>query len=405
MATLGSNTGTQLTNDLATYLNLQKQNANGTLDTTQLAAIINNYLTTGEKLVMETGTTTNSVYKQFNTTDVVPAKNEIVTTGLWSNGSGSLNTFFTSSNASIAGGIGATTANYYYNVYASTASTAPVEFSVAYGHISGSGSATYTNNSNTTFATKATYFQYRALLTDTAENHFHFYSGSTPDGYSSDEIYIINVARSNYRERMDAGNWQITLTGTSGSFTFIDESGEKFNTTNGGTNEYNIVNGTLNLGSNVTASINTYTASNGQGFGKFYPDYGILVFNPKALASTLGAQNITPSGSAMDSYDSIRLFNVIKTGADFEARRIENVSTAHYFVRVNNREFNFSNNPTYTDATGSMTQPTFTTDPLTYITTVGLFNDANEMIAVAKTSQPIAKSFSKELLLKVKLDF
>jgi hypothetical protein len=52
-----------------------------------------------------------------------------------------------------------------------------------------------------------------------------------------------------------------------------------------------------------------------------------------------------------------------------------------------------------------MKQPTFTTDPLTYITTIGLFNDANEMIAVAKTSQPIAKSFSKELLLKVKLDF
>ena len=99
------------------------------------------------------------------------------------------------------------------------------------------------------------------------------------------------------------------------------------------------------------------------------------------------------------------MFNVIKAGGDFQARRIENISTAHYFVRVNNREFNFSNNPTYTDATGSMTQPTFQTDPLTYITTVGLFNDANEMIAVAKTSQPIAKSFSKELLLKVKLDF
>jgi hypothetical protein len=42
---------------------------------------------------------------------------------------------------------------------------------------------------------------------------------------------------------------------------------------------------------------------------------------------------------------------------------------------------------------------------MTFITTVGLYNDANEMVAVAKTSRPIAKSFSKELLLKVKLDF
>lgn len=405
MATLGSNTGTQLTNDLASYLNLQKQNANGTLDTTQLASIINNYLTTGEKLVMETGTTTNSVYKQFNTTDVVPAKNEIVTTGLWSNGSGSLMTFYTGSSTSIAGMSGSTTSNYYYNVYASTnTGSAPIEFSVAYGHISGSGSATYTNDSNTTFATKATYFQYRALLTDTAENHFYFYTGSNADGLAADEIYVINVARSNYRERMDAGNWQITLSGSNGTFTFIDESLEKFNTTNAGTNEYNIVSGTLNLGSNTPSVINSYTAANGKGYGKFYPDYGILVFNPGALSSTVGTELAT-SGSSFDAYEQKRIFKSIVGGGDFEARRIENVSTAHYFVRVNNREFNFSNNPTYTDATGSFTQTTFVTDPLSYITTVGLFNDANEMIAVAKTSQPIAKSFSKELLLKVKLDF
>ena len=106
MATLGSNTGTQLTNDLATYLNQQKQSANGVIDTAQLATIINTYLTTGEQLVVETGVTTNSVYKAFNTTDIVSAKNEIVTTGLFSNGSGSLAAFYTSSTPSIAGASG-----------------------------------------------------------------------------------------------------------------------------------------------------------------------------------------------------------------------------------------------------------------------------------------------------------
>jgi hypothetical protein len=40
-----------------------------------------------------------------------------------------------------------------------------------------------------------------------------------------------------------------------------------------------------------------------------------------------------------------------------------------------------------------------------YPTTIGLYNDSNELIAVAKTSKPIAKSFSKEVLVKVKLDF
>ena len=93
-------------------------------------------------------------------------------------------------------------------------------------------------------------------------------------------------------------------------------------------------------------------------------------------------------------------------GGDFEARRIENVSTAHYFVRVNNREFNYSNNPTFvTGSQGDFYNAAFTTDPVVYPTTIGLYNDSNELIAVAKTSKPIAKSFSKEVLVKVKLDF
>ena len=406
MATLGTNTGTQLTNDLATYLNQQKQSANGVIDTNQLANIINTYLTTGEQLVVETGVTTNSVYKTFNTTDIVSAKNEVVTTGLFSGGSGSLTSFYTSSTSTTAGASGSTTFAYYTNVYASAnTGSAPVEFAVAYGHISGAGAPTTAADPNSNRATQATYFQYRALLTDSNEDHFHFYSGSTQDAYATADIYAINLSRANYRERVDAGNWELVLSGSNGTFHFIDDSNEKFNTTNSGTNVYNIVNGTLNLGTQATASITTYTASNGQGFGKFYPDYGILVFSPSALASKVGAELSGSSQSSSYDYSQLDFLKSIQGGANFEARRIENVSTAHYFVRVNNREFNYSNNPTFTDATGSLAIATFKTDPVVYPTTVGLYNDANELIAVAKTSQPIAKSFSKEILLKVKLDF
>ena len=410
MAQLGSNTGTQLTNDLANYLNQQRQTANGVLDTAQLATIINNYLTTGEKLVMETGVTTNSVYKAFNTTDIVTAKNEIVTTGIWSNGNGSIGDVYspiaTGSNSALAGNSGSATDEYYYNVYVS-GSTTP-EFAVAYGHIAGGGAKSVKEDDNSTLPTKATYFQYRSLLTDTNENYFRFYSGSTEDAYSSNDIYVINLSRANYRERMDAGNWQLTLSGSTGTITLIDNSGEKFNTTNSGTNEFNIVKGSLNLGQNITASIDSYTASNGQGFGKFYPDYGILVLNPTALSASVGGElaGATQFETASYMFKHKNLFNAISGGGDFEARRIENVSTAHYFVRVNNREFNYSNNPTFvTGSQGEFYNPSFTTDPIVYPTTIGLYNDSNELIAVAKTSKPIAKSFSKEILVKVKLDF
>ena len=67
---------------------------------------------------------------------------------------------------------------------------------------------------------------------------------------------------------------------------------------------------------------------------------------------------------------------------------------------------NYSNNPTFvTGSDNSFAESTFEKDPRTFITTVGLYSDANELIAVAKTSQPVPKSFDKEVLIKVKLDF
>lgn len=408
MATLGQNTGTQLINDIASYLNAQKQTANGALDTTQLAGIINRYLTTGEQLVTETGVVTNSIYKQFNTTDIVTAQNEIVTTGLWSSGDGSLTTFFTGSSPAVAGQSGSATDEYYYNVYGSASTgSAEVEFAVAYGHISGAGAPNLAANDISTLPTKATYVQYRSLLLDGIAPKFKFYSGSVADGYESDDVYIVNVSRARYRERMDAGNISLTLSGSAGTITLIDDSGQKFDfQTNYGVREFNMVSGSLNLGTNSPATITSATASNLAGFGKFYPEQGIILLNPRALTAAVGAE-LTPSGSFVSyEFNHRRLFNSIKGGADFEARRTENVSTSHYFVRVFNREFNYSNNPTYISGSqGAFYQDTFKTDPKAYITSIGLYNDANELLAIAKTSKPIEKSFSKELVLKVKLDF
>ncbi len=79
---------------------------------------------------------------------------------------------------------------------------------------------------------------------------------------------------------------------------------------------------------------------------------------------------------------------------------------SNFFCRAGNKEFNFSNNPTFfTSSDGAFTQATFFKDPKTYITTVGLFNNSNELLAVAKLSQPVLKSYSREALIKVKLDF
>ena len=111
-----------------------------------------------------------------------------------------------------------------------------------------------------------------------------------------------------------------------------------------------------------------------------------------ALAETVGT--VKPFGGASESLLGVEtvvadtqnhktLVQAIDNGGDFQARRTENVSTQHFFVRATNREFNYSNNPTYTADDGTFAESSFEIDPQTYITTVGLLNTSNELIAVA----------------------
>lgn len=408
MAEITGQAGINLTEELANYLDRSLGNVNST----ELAALINQYLVGGDKLGAQGSQVQTGVYRRFLETDLIAGKVEVVTTGLWSGDTGSLTSFFTSSTQASA-----TTADYYVNVYNAdpSSSSATVQFAVSYGNRLSSGSVSLSNDDTATLASKATYAQYRSILLDEGQTRFLFYSSSEAGTHPSDDIYVVNVSRARYKEKLDAGNWSITLAGSNGSSTFIDDSGKKFDDTVGKAGRvFFIGSGSLNLGSENAATINSLTASNGQGFGLFYPDQGIMVFNPAALEDVVGASLDSGSvggstrylGFDYEGQNHFLMYNYIDSGSDFEARRTENVSTSHYFVRATNREFNFSNNPTFvTGSDGSFAESSFTRDPKTFITTVGLYNDANEMLAVAKTSQPIPKSFDKEVLIKVKLDF
>ena len=402
MATIQGQAGVNLSQELATYLSENQ----GNYTSEQLSTIINQYLSGGDKLGSTGGPISNGIYKRFGEFVQITGKVEVVTTGLWSGDTGSLTSFFTSSAQ-----VSATSGKYYYNVY-NTADTSSVQFSIAYGNRTGLGSPALSGDDTSTLETKATYAQYKQILLEQDDSQFTFLSSSAAGTHDSDAIYVINVARARYKEKMDAGNWSLTLSGSNTySTTLIDDSGKKFDDTVGKAGRvFNIVTGSLNLGTENAASISSSTAPNGQGFGLFYPDQGLIVLNPSALSSEVGTiHGSSLIGSVLTNASAKNqqyLFDSIALGGDFEARRTENVSTSHYFVRATNREFNFSNNPSFTTGSaGSFTESTFETNPQTFITTVGLLNDANEMIAVAKTSQPIPKSFDKEVLIKVKLDF
>ena len=399
-----------LINDPNITAQLQDLASGGQIDSNDVVALLNSALPSGQQLQAGAGVSTG-IYKRFGEFDKVNAKVEVITTGLWTGDTGSLTAAYTSSTQ-----VAAASGDYYYNVYdadPATDTTAEVQFGVAYGHVNGSGSVSLSVSDDALLASKANYAQYKSVILDPTDSKFSFENGAGTK-VDSNDIYAINVNRARYREKMDPGNWSLTLTGTGGTHTFIDDSGKKFGDTLGKAGRvFKVVSGSLNLGTENEATVNSTVSSGDVGFGLFYPDRGIIILSPAALEDAVGSVNVdgasvSIAGSASTSIEQENhkiLVNSINVGGDFQARRTENVSTQHFFVRATNREFNYSNNPTYVNALGKFVETTFETDPQTFITTIGLLNDANEMIAVAKTSQPIVKSFDKEVLIKVKLSF
>ena len=353
--------------------------------------------------------TNGKVYSRFDSaTDVVGNVKEAVSAGIWSDGSGTLSTFHTGSTQS------GSTARYFLdvsNLELGTSGSA-VQFSLAYGHRQGSGSQIV----NVDKPTKAIYSQYSQTLLAANDGIF------TMEGsINTDEIFVLNFERARQKEKVDPGNWQITISGSSGTEgkgglrTFIDDSGAVTNPTiNEAGRVFNIVSGSISAGIVTAAASET-----GGGVGLFYPDQGILIFNAgqfrpgNGMDITLrdgGPAGGIDSGSNTHNDNIFKFFSAISgsgvESAGFQARNEEDVTSTHYFVRVRNQEFNYSNNPTFTSGSnGSFRFSTMKDDPRVYITSVGLYDDANQLLAVAKLSKPILKSFAKELLVKVKLDY
>jgi len=418
MALIRDSRGALLASNISNYLAGAANTAGTPVDTNELVRIVNQFLGTGEQISSDITTITNGIYKKFGTIDKVTNRTEIVTSGIWSGDTGSLDAKATyTSSAQVA----STSGKYYLDVYneLTSSGTAEVQFSIAYGHVNGFGAPTITDNDDSTLPTKATYNQYKNVLLDSSDPYFSIYlsssaAGIVAGGTDMTSFYAININRARYKERLDPGNISIDLSGSVGFVTLIDDSGGTDENVTTAGRVYNLVSGSLNIGTAATASINSYAAKNGQGYGLFYPDMGIILLNPSALSASVDIKLAPAYNSIRNVYHqnngnnsgSVALLMAISGGMDFQVRRTENVSTSHYFVRANNREFNFSNNPTFvTGSVGAFVQPLFERDPHVYITSVGLYDDANELLAVAKTSKPIEKSFDKEIAIKVKLDF
>ena len=372
-----------------------------------------------------------SVFNPFDRKrDIILNRTKSGTKGLF-DGDDNMECYFTSSTKPTSSNA------YYYEVTdCETCGRIPY-FAAAYGHVSGSGSVFISNDTTASSyslsATHTIYSQYQLMCLEAERtsdgislSKFSFVSESIT--VASDDIYVINFNRNGIKDRLDPGNFQISLSELSGSF-FTNSAHTGSNVKVGSSKvmhliddsddfdelescygdpltSYSIVSGTLDSGKLQAATVNAY--------GRVYPNLGVIILHPKRLNEFLSFNTVT--GSNIAGNNAFKLFTAISGAASpfdtrtdshyITARNVKYKTTNHYFVRSYTGYSNYTNNPTFVSSSrNEIFDKCFIKEPQTYITSVGLYNSSRELMAIAKLSKPIAKTFDTDLLIKIRLSW
>jgi hypothetical protein len=343
-------------------------------------------------------------FKRFDPEDFLISADS-VTAGAWTENSPTITTFFTSSTQE-AGNSG----NYYLDLYSADtqdSNTGSVEFAVAFGDSEGSGSLLYDPGILGKSYTSTVFGQFQNIVLGDEDNTFNF-GGVTPVTQS---IYALSIERSKFKGSIFPGTLDLTLTQGSTTIKLTDNSKDASTTVfNEAGRVFQIVSGsqgsaTTNSPANAVANGMTISGS----YGLFLPDIGTILLNPSALDLSAGNGGIALStnyGENVVGFNNRKMYEAIKGGTSFTLNSQENITSDFIFVRARNSEFNYSENPSFiSGSAGEVLYTNFINAPQSFITSVGLYNDSNELLAVAKLSKPLKKDFTKEALIRVKLDF
>ena len=321
-----------------------------------------------------------------------------ITAGLWTNSQVPAITTFFSSSTQAAGSSG----DYYLNVF-SNAATSSLEFAVNYGNELGSGSMAYNLDVDGKSPSSTIYGQYRTLVLGDENASFTFGSVTSSDFWS------ISVERSRYKESVMPGSTTLEITGPNGVIQLTDNSQVASSVVfNDAGRVFQLVSGSAGVPF-TTLQANGYSIDSGS-YGLFLPDIATYILNPRALSNDqadggIGLDATTTSALTIASNPNPNIIYAAITSS-FTANSEETITSDFVFVRPRSSQFNYSENPSFiSGSTGEVLFPLFINSPTTYITTVGLYNDTNELLAVAKLSKPLEKDFTKEALVRVKLDF
>jgi hypothetical protein len=370
------------------------------------------------------------MYTRFSDNDTVTRQAQELVTSTWSNNTNNLTVAYTSSTQAVFT-TATSSGQFFIDVYDKPVQTAlsytadtttEVQYSVAFGHKAGSGSPDFTNDTGSfgLSSTRTTYNQYRQLHYNDDTKFFKF-GDHTPDS-----IYVINVNRARYKQRLTLGTLNLQISGNSVDLTpaqqnlihLTDDS--VTNTTAAGTSVslgpyYNVVSGSS--GTVLSGTTSTAQLDSSGSYGFFYPEAGLIILNGEAFGGTLSPRGASTGLSTnTDKFHEKLVRHISNEGnqimgavaahtGSFIVDSTEEINSEFYFCRARNDQFNYTNNESFVDASKNIRFESMKLNPKVFITTIGLYNDAFECLAVAKLSQPVAKDFTKEALIRVKLDY
>ena len=147
----------------------------------------------------------------------------------------------------------------------------------------------------------------------------------------------------------------------------------------------------------------------GSEVGQVWYQAGVLVLPPDLC---WGAITLWSGSKTLINLESSGTINQLVDGFRNHVEQIQvnnqtNLQSSVYFCRALNNEFNYSSNPTFTDDQGliRVTSGSNILTTQTYITTVGLYDENDNLLAVGKTNKPILKSPQTEAILRLRLDY
>lgn len=332
-------------------------------------------------------------YKDFDPdTDIIITERNAVT-GLMldsSSLSGSLMGIETSS----------TSTTYFVQLTGSNSSEGAFDIATVCWGFSGSG-GNYTSESLTLYRQFTQFFVGREG-TGSADFEFHPTAGASKSDAGGFMAVYLN--RERFQDQLQPGTWHIKFrpqdVADTGLHSYTDGAATSSNPIvkygNRGRWDY-LYSGTRKVGSTLGI------AASGEQVGMVFYDYGVIIMNSAVTYSGWTGSSDTNPGGYSQLSGSYTFATKIEEIAGFGTAKLKSTL---YFSRLGNREFNFSQNPTfYNPSTGVILNASIKNDPVTFITSIGLYNAKSELLAVGKIEVAQEKSFTKEIIINSRIDY